>query len=599
MENSGLYVGKKVILYARQSSGRDDKSASTEVQVEEMTEYCKREGMVIIHAPFIDNNTRCEVYEDTPIGRATAKHDAAFKAWQKQQRTKRTAQKFRKDLGKALALSKEADYLMVYDDTRLYRKISGSSLVDHINNILRENECTIFDFSRKQVRDFASRDENLFHEIEELILQRDLEHKRERSLLGVDNRKRQRRTVSKAWGVIRKAGDCNIYFDPEIALVIKYVFESYCQNKSMGHILYEMNSKYQKHLITYKRKNEVLKARRYYITNVQNILKNPTYCGLMLFHGRYVRAQNVPMPIITESMFYRVQRKLADSRKSRVKTVIDGMKIERNTYPFSGLMYCGHCGGKMVISLDRGNFYYICRNSFETRNKQCAESRIRVNDFNGLSCLESSIQNLFLISLIEQQKRAYLLLNSDDDFNDLQREISSLEETKKDIITAREENLISSSEFLTRLRRINAELNTRITELQSLQSQKREDIDSVINEGYEALLNRTVSNSMYFDFLHGTVDIITVYSDRISIILKDGNSFELPRLEARTMIRKRGGSCKVLPRGTAVYNFRREYQGDSLLNYAKESAISYYCSSHAENEHELIRTDKYVISIYD
>lgn len=599
MENNVSHVGKKVILYARQSSGRDDKSASTEVQVEQMTEYCKQAGMIIIHEPFIDNNTRCEVYEDTPIGRATAKHDAAFKAWQKKQRTKRTAQKFRKDLGKALALSKEADYLMVYDDTRLYRKIIGSSLVDHINNILRENECTIFDFSRKQVRNFSSHDENLFHEIEELILQRDLEHKRERSLMGVDNRKKQRRTVSKAWGVVRKPGDCNIYFDPEIALIIQYVFESYCQNKSMGHILYEMNTKYQKHLITYRRKGKVKKAKRYYITNVQNILKNPTYCGLMLFNGKYVRAQNVPMPIITESIFYRAQRKLADSRKSRVKTVIDGMKIERNTYPFSGLVYCGHCGGKMVISLDRGNLYYICRNSLESRNKQCAESRIRVNDFNGFSCLESSIQNLFLISLIEQQKKAYLLLNSDDEFNDLQREISSLEETKQDIITAREENLISSSEFLSRLRRICSELKKRVTELQSLQSQKREDIDLVINEGYEALLNRTVSNSMYFDFLHETVDIITVYSEKIDIVLKDGNRFELPRLESRTLIRKRGGSCKVLPRGTAVYNFRREYQGDSLLNYAKESVISYYCSPHSENEKELIRTDKYVISIYD
>ena len=538
--------GKKVILYARQSSGRDDKSPSTEVQIENMTKFCKEHGMIIIHAPFVDNNTRCEVYEDTPMGRAAAKHDTAFLQWQRRQRIQRTARKFRKALGEALPYTKEADYIMVYNDDRLYRKVIGSSLVDHINNILRENKCGIYYYETQKSRNFNFYEDDLFHEIEELILQRDLERKRERSICGIDKRKKDGRTVSNAWGVYRKKGDSNIYFDEKIAPIIRYVFEAFLNQKSMGNILYEMNTKYQEHLTVYSRKGEKYTAKRYYITNVQNILKNPTYCGLMRFNGKFVKALNIPEPIISEQTFYEAQHRLADNRKGRVKTVIDGVHIERRAYPFSGIIYCGNCGGKMVVSLDRGNLYYICKNAYETKNVKCGENRIRVNDFDGLSCLHSTIQKLFLISLIELQRKAYTLLNSNDDSDELAREISSLEEQKINIRKNYQRNLLTSAEYNEDLESVVKELEQRKAEFAVLQAQNREDIDTIIQEGYSAFMENTISDEMYFDFLHETIDTITVYSDRITIKLRSFNKeFSLPRIDSRTIISHRGSACKV------------------------------------------------------
>ena len=117
----------KALIYARQSSGKDDVSESVEAQIANCQNLAAKEKLDIIGI-FRDLNTSGETY---PIGaEEIARVDSAYKDWIANQSTKKV---FRTGLGEALMHLDEIDVILVNELTRFYRPINGSFLEGHIN----------------------------------------------------------------------------------------------------------------------------------------------------------------------------------------------------------------------------------------------------------------------------------------------------------------------------------------------------------------------------------------------------------------------------------------------------------------------------------
>lgn len=126
-------VQKKVqptaVIYARQSSGQEDVSASVQQQLRNCKQLCASKGLSVLDC-FYDNNTSGRTY---PAGAEDiAAVDQGFQDWFSQQKSMK---KFRSGLGEAIAMFSKIDYLVLDDLTRLYRPSEGSFLETHIGRL--------------------------------------------------------------------------------------------------------------------------------------------------------------------------------------------------------------------------------------------------------------------------------------------------------------------------------------------------------------------------------------------------------------------------------------------------------------------------------
>ena len=102
--------------------------------------------------------------------------------------------------------------------------------------------------------------------------------------------------------------------------------------------------------------------------NFQKLIRHPVYCGKIVVGAykdeerRIVQGQHEP--IVTENLFYRVQR-IIDGRRNRN---LQGQKIVLNdAIPLKGFLLCPRCNAKLFASASKGcrqyYHYYHCNSS--------------------------------------------------------------------------------------------------------------------------------------------------------------------------------------------------------------------------------------------
>ena len=78
----------KAVIYARQSSGREEESASIDMQVEACMGLARRRGYEVV-ATYADYNTSGRLYPDTPDAHKLAECDIVMKKWHKEHTTEK------------------------------------------------------------------------------------------------------------------------------------------------------------------------------------------------------------------------------------------------------------------------------------------------------------------------------------------------------------------------------------------------------------------------------------------------------------------------------------------------------------------------------
>ena len=161
-------------------------------------------------------------------------------------------------------------------------------------------------------------------------------------------RQKIRNGVWPSWapvGYLNHAKTRGIDVDTEKAPKVKKIFEMYATGEHSLHALANWCEK--KKLLTNA-------GNKISLSNVQHILQNPFYVGLMRYKGEIFEGTHEPL--ISKKLFDKCQEVMAKRGKVRPD--------RKHNFPFLGLMKCASCGCSITVQYAKGNggiyTYYRC-----------------------------------------------------------------------------------------------------------------------------------------------------------------------------------------------------------------------------------------------
>jgi site-specific DNA recombinase len=201
----------------------------------------------------------------------------------------------------------------------------------------------------------------------------------------------------------------------------------------------------------------VLKAK-----DVQNMLRNPYYVGVVSYNGKTYPGRHEPL--VDEATFQEVQDLLTSKRQS-------GERPWRHFHHLRGSLYCGDCGRRLIYSRATGHGgtyeYFVCGGR---QHGNCSQSSHRVE------AVEAAVEDHYATVEWSDQKRAQLraaVATHIDSLTELSAEkvaeaevrLKRLDQEERKLLQAHYADQISEALFAeeqARVRRERADLERRI-----------------------------------------------------------------------------------------------------------------------------------------
>lgn len=352
-------VVKKAVIYARQSSGKEEESESIEMQKQHCMEIAENYHLDVVGI-YEDSNCSGRLY---PTGMEDLeKQDIAMKKWY---RTHTTDKRGRPGLGKVFEALPGLSYVIVDDLTRLARPVPGSFLQNVIQQRLVENHVKVLTVKDGEVdyEDFCDR---LMSDIQSSITDNQIRIQGQKSK---DALRKLRDdgiypTMPRMFGIRYSSGSKIVDVDPKSAECIKYIYGEILKCRPYNAITAEVNARYAE-----------LFEGTCHPSTFKHIATQPFYCGYMYdSNHNLIRAKQMEgKEVISYETWSSVQDILNLKRGANPRA-------QFRQHPFTGLLYCGSCGAKLVSGFDNGKeFYYCCAGSNSRKNQKCRESRININ----------------------------------------------------------------------------------------------------------------------------------------------------------------------------------------------------------------------------
>ena len=371
----------KAFIYARQSSGKEEQSESIEMQKQNCMELAAEHQLEVIDI-FEDPNSSGRLYPSNM--ESLARQDLAFIKWYKGQSREK---EFRVGLGRMFPRLSEVSFILVDDLTRLARPVAGSFLQNVIQQQLVDRHVKILTVKDGEVdlSDFCDR---LMADIQASINDNQLRIQRKKAMDAMHKLKDEGiyPTMPKMFG-IRYLGKKIIEVDQESAECIRYIYDEILKCRPYNAIMGEVNARY----------GHLFKGTCYPST-LKHIATQPFYCGYMHdTHGNLIQARQMHgKEIISYDKWRNVQNILANKRAAYPRA-------QFRSHPFTGLLYCGACGARLVSGFDNGKEFYYCATGANSRHDPgCRKSRININlvraSCNSLG-LKAGITPLLLLTL--------------------------------------------------------------------------------------------------------------------------------------------------------------------------------------------------------
>ncbi len=489
----------KGLIYARQSSGKEEKSESIEAQIQN----CKRlasEQKIDVVGVFSDSNVSGKTY---PKGAEdVAKTDSAFQTWFENQSSKKM---FRDGLGEVISRLNEVDVVIVDESTRLYRPLRNSFLESYINNLFSANGVKILQVKGGKI-DLSKFDNALIQMLKNQVNDEQIANQKMKARVGwkqcVDNGWKQ---FNKIIGV-KKLGNKTFIFTEKGKELVNFVFDSILKGESIKNIVIEIN------------RNEDWKTEfksKCHSANINSIIRNPIYCGYMYNTEGVLIERSGGEGYFLPLSKWKSANEILDHRKV-------GNGRERKTiYPFTGYVVCGVCGRKMSVKVEQnGKFKYICHNCKE-------EGKADYSRFFIDSSLYPFLSNAVLNKLKKEKK-------VEIDASKLQEEKKTLIEKQKKYISQYTKSLIDEDMYSFAIKQLN-ERKIEIENLLKLAVQeKSEVVEHLTSEGarikLEKLASGEIENKELRLLVAESLNKILVYNNKLILDLKEGQ-IELERVK--------------------------------------------------------------------
>ena len=568
---------EKAIIYARQSKGNNDVSASVEEQIRRCYAYAEANNLEVIAEPFKDLNTPGETYPSGAIYETKAEHDDDFQRWFDNASTNK---KFRPGLGEALKHIKEADCIILDDITRLYRPYKSSNLGRMILSRLAVAKCKLV-FAKGGKIDTESRKDIALANFINEIFDEDREIKAINSRNQLKKRKSEGKptTGCKAFGAIYNKDDESIRFDERKAEAIKYIFNKVSEYVPYNQILFELNRDFSDCV-----------NKRWYSSNIYNITRNYVYTGNFNIATEEEQKNGIVIlkeydkikPIIPLFLFDKVQKVMQDKRENGGKAKHNYKGKERKNFlPLSGFMRCSNCGSKLVVLIDNQKIYYQCQGAIMAKDEECRKSRV-LADYSSfrLQGVQQFLLPFLVIALVEQQKQLIIDKNITDEIASEKNKKLQLENAMQVAFQMLTDNKITSEMFEKMTAKTQNKINELDMAIKVLESRNNTDYlieNKMLDYKISRVLHGDIDNNLYTELLHKSINKITIYEDKIEFDSKAG-MFKIDRI-----IYKR---IKALP--PAAIKIDRDIHDEALYNNASYTISVHYPSFFDEDD----RTEK-------
>jgi len=504
----------QAIIYARQSSGNEDHSLSIEQQISNCKELCKEKKLTIKDI-FSDYNSSGRTY---PSGsEKVAVNDITFNKWFSNQNSKK---KFRKGLGDVFSQLDRGDVIIVDDLTRLYRSVGYSMLENHIKQLLSEKNARVIVCKgiNLDVNNFA---DNLITTMQNQINDNQLAIQKKKGIASMNALRDSGilPTGTKALGLsCQRHGQIKV--DPELAVVIKCVMNDVVERMPFNQIIIKVNKDWG-HLF----------PKAFYSSNLYHIIDQPLYCGYMrntqgeLIPSKQMRGQE----LISRQLWDKV-RKIREDRRHSPR------RAQFRILPFTGVLRCGNCGGKMVTSVDKGQICYHChRGAVNLQDKKCQKSRINTtaakDNFTGL---KAAIAPMLILAQYNAFTKSLQMEKELDRLAEYEEEYTRLEKKHEKLAVAFMENKVSQNIMEKTLQKIRLPIEKLLSKIIKIRDYKvsdaivKREADKYWGD-FESLLNDNLPDGKYEELLKDAVDHIKCHYDHVEIFLKDGTNFRLDR----------------------------------------------------------------------
>ena len=558
----------KALIYARQSSGKDDLSESVEAQIENCKKLAAKENLEIIGI-FRDLNTSGETY---PVGaESIAQLDKAYQQWIMAQSSKKS---YRTGLGEAIALFPEIDVLLVNEVTRLYRPIHGSFLESHINQLLKDNHVQVLQVQGGSI-DLTKFDQQLITMIKNQILYEDLQKKRTNSIIAFRNKRDSGKLCNgcHCFG-IRYLGNDKLQVIPECVEIIRFIFDRICGHKSYRSIIRDCNERWG-----------ASQKMFFYESTIYHIAQQPLYAGYQ-YNTQHELIKNVQITgqeIITFDQWKEVQDIINNKRKNYLT------KEKKRSLPLSGRLFCGSCGGRLVTLLDHGKVYYHCnKRTLAKDHRKCSESRVRFNSGSRKNnfALYDAVYPLLTVALINKINKMKDILKAKDEISAYEAELQNMQheiDSTYDLICAKLATMDDLRNVLLKQKARKEELVKKIAEIRAMnvtEADIAELENTSMNNLLEQIINKDLPDDKYAELV-GLADLRgTVYADRVEFHTIYGE-VTLPRLRKKNyhcmpdwemkIVRRNGRSFDEKTQITITYKTRKK---QVLANWGQLKIIS-------------------------
>ena len=510
----------KALIYARQSSGKDDFSESVEAQIANCKKLAAKEKLEV-SGIYKDLNSSGETY---PVGAEDiARLDKAYMKWAFSQSAKKD---FRLGLCQVLQKLPEVDFVLVNELTRLYRPINGSFLESHINQHLKENNVKVLQVQGGTI-DLSEFDQQLITLIKNQILYEDLQKKRQNSINAFRIKKDSGRLCSDAkMHGIRYLGNGKLEVIPEWVEIIRFVYDNICAYRPYRAIIRDCNERWGKDIFFYE-------------SSIYAIAKQPIYCGYQYnSQGELIKnVQITGQEFISFEQWQEVQKIISQKRKDY------HVKAKKHWLPLSGKLYCGECGSKLICQLEHGKIYYSCnKRTLDRSHVNCRNSRIRFESgLRGEPALYDAVYPLLSIALIEQHRKALELLNDKNELEKYDVELKNLAIKEEQLHEMFLDGLATEEQLRNllirnRSRRLELQKKVTLSKNSNLNKDALQDLEKNVLVGhFNDLVNRSLPQGVYERLLNDARITATIYVDRVEFHTLYGN-VSLPRIRSSNRI---------------------------------------------------------------
>ncbi len=565
----------KAVIYARQSSGDDETSASVETQIANCQKLAADHGLTV-HGIFRDLNISGKTYPETTEAMSLASVDEAYKCWVNS--TYERIHRFRRGLAEAILKLKDVDYVLLDDFTRLMRPLQNSFLESHIIQKLRASGVKIW-CVKGGVCDLSSFADNLVSSLLSQINANQIEIQRRKSVEALKKlRDGGYRPTGGSFLGFRDCGRHIYQIVPEEAELVRTAFELGVRGLPYARISREMNRRSG--------------SRRFSYDFLMAIYRRPEYAGYQFdSEGHLIVSKAFEKnPVVTLQQWSQMQQRLAACIHNHDRKQI---------YAFTGLCYCGSCGKKMQIVLSSKKIQ-----SFLCFNKQCSAHsgsyvRYRYDNLSNSNsvrrvpiCGEADLENpsapeklrhmglheslmpLMIRPLLEERQAAVVSEETKREMQELESQLHHWENTERQLSDKLFQGIVDDSQFAIMAKHSREEksrIAQRLLKLKKDSSPDRDAVEKELAKVTYLLRHKRIDSAAYKKYAQKFISRIEISASRILIAFSNRKRLILERIPDRL--------CRCLPdwlldvRDGKVeirYLYKSYYSGDTVSSVIYE-----------------------------